>query len=74
MVAAFEIFRRRLCLGGSGLGTAVISRYTLSLLTADQFKRTASTTAACEYLRRRNPDELGGEHVSVGLGRRSNLA
>ncbi|WP_285181470.1 helicase-related protein [Rhodococcus sp. MEB032] len=67
LVAAFEIFRRRLCLGGSGLGTAVISRYTLSLLTADQFKRTASTTAACEYLRRRNPDELGGEHVSVGL-------
>ncbi|RAY10644.1 helicase [Actinomadura craniellae] len=67
LVAAFEIFRRRLVLGEAGLGTAVISRYTLSLLTADQFKRTASTTAACEYLRRRRSGELGDEPISVGL-------
>ncbi|MFJ5989259.1 helicase-related protein [Lentzea sp. NPDC092896] len=67
LVAAFEIFRRRLLLGERGYGTAVLSRYTLSLLTADQFKRTASTTAACEYLRRRCPDELGDEAISVGL-------
>jgi hypothetical protein len=67
LVAAFEIFRRRLVLGGTGQGTAVVSRYMLSLLTADQFKRTASTTAACEYLRRRYADELGDEAISVGL-------
>lgn len=67
LVAAFEIFRRRLLHGDSGRGAAVISRYTLSLLTADQFKRTASTTAACEYLRRREPDRLGTEPISVGL-------
>lgn len=67
LLAAFEIFRRRLVLGDQGGGTAVISRYTLSLLTADQFKRTASTTAACEYLRRRQADALGEEPISVGL-------
>lgn len=66
LVAAFEIFRRRLVLGDAGGGTAVVSRYTLSLLTADQFKRTASTTAACEYLRRQRTD-LGDEPISVGL-------
>lgn len=66
LVAAFEIFRRRLVHGDAGGGTAVVSRYTLSLLTADQFKRTAATTAACEYLRRRRSD-LGLEPITVGL-------
>jgi hypothetical protein len=67
LVAAFEIFRRRLLLGAEGGGTAVISRYTLSLLTAQQFQRTASTIAACEYLRREDEAILGEEPVSVGL-------
>ncbi|MGC4994170.1 helicase-related protein [Nocardia salmonicida] len=67
LVAAFEIFRRRLLEGDKGGGTAVVSRYTLSLLTAQQFQRTASTIAACEHLRRENPDRLGDEQVSVGL-------
>jgi hypothetical protein len=67
LVAAFEIFRRRLIHGTEGFGTAVVSRYTLSLLTADQFKRTASTTSACEYLRRRHAVELGDEPITVGL-------
>ncbi len=66
LVAAFEIFRRRMIFGEAGGGTAVVSRYTLSLLTADQFKRTASTIAACEYVRRRRSD-LGVEPISVGL-------
>lgn len=67
LVAAFEIFRRRLLLGADGGGTAVISRYTLSLLTAQQFQRTASTIAACEFLRRADEENLGGEPISVGL-------
>lgn len=67
LVAAFEIFRRRLIDGDSGTGTAVVSRYTLSLLTAQQFQRTATTIAACEYLRRENANDLGDEAVSVGL-------
>lgn len=67
LVAAFEIFRRRLMLGVAGGGTAVISRYTLSLLTAQQFQRTASTIAACEHLRRADATRLGEEPISVGL-------
>ena len=67
LVAAFEIFRRRLLTGENGAGTAVVSRYTLSLLTAQQFQRTASTIAACEHLRRRAAGKLGDEPISVGL-------
>lgn len=67
LVAAFEIFRRRLKYGAAGGGTTVISRYTLSLLTAQQFQRTASTIAACEVLRRRERGVLGSEPISVGL-------
>lgn len=67
LVAAFEIFRRRLLEGEKGSGTAVLSRYTLSLLTAQQFQRTASTIAACEHLRREAPDRLGQAQITVGL-------
>lgn len=67
LVAAFEIFRRRLLEGTKGAGTAILSRYTLSLLTAQQFQRTASTIAACEHLRREEKAKLGNEPISVGL-------
>lgn len=67
LVAAFEIFRRRLIDGSTGFGTAILSRYTLSLLTAQQFQRTASTIAACEHLRRKRVERLGVEEISVGL-------
>ncbi|MFJ4171664.1 helicase-related protein [Paenarthrobacter sp. NPDC089714] len=67
LVAAFEIFRRRLLDGTKGAGTAVLSRYTLSLLTAQQFQRTASTIVACEHLRRKDEAKLGDEPISVGL-------
>lgn len=67
LVAAFEIFRRRLLFGAQGGGTTVLSRYTLSLLTAQQFQRTASTIAACEHLRRSAPSRLGSEPITVGL-------
>ncbi|NOQ61330.1 helicase-related protein [Mycolicibacterium fortuitum] len=67
LVAAFEIFRRRRLHGSKGTGTAVLSRYTLSLLTAQQFQRTASTITACEHLRRNAVEKLGEEPISVGL-------
>lgn len=50
-LAAIEIFRRRITHGVSGAGTAVITRYTLRLLTAQQFQRAASLVCAMELLR-----------------------
>ncbi|PWJ26063.1 helicase-like protein [Branchiibius hedensis] len=70
-LAAIEIFRRRLLYGVSGGGTAVITRYTLRLLTAQQFQRAASLVCAMELLRR--PGEFGDARVrnmvpfSIGL-------
>lgn len=51
-LAAIEIFRRRLEHGTEGSGTAVITRYTLRLLTAQQFQRAASLVCAMELLRK----------------------
>ncbi|MGP3756148.1 helicase-related protein [Streptomyces sp. IBSNAI001] len=65
LLAAFVlVLRRRDPLGG---GTAVLSRYTLSLLTTQQFQRAATTVCALEKLRREDPSTLGDEPFSIGL-------
>ena len=64
--AAFEVFLRRLRFGAAGAGTAVIKRYTLRLLTSQQFQRAAALICACELLRRSHPP-LGAEAIRVGL-------
>ncbi len=66
LAASFEIFRRRLVDGEFGAGTAVLSRYTMSLLTAQQFQRAAGTILACEIIRRET-DDLGSLPISIGL-------
>jgi hypothetical protein len=63
-VAAFEMFRRRLRYQDHG--TAVVMRYTLRLLTSQQFERCASLISAMEVLRRVTP-ELGEESFRLGL-------
>jgi hypothetical protein len=65
-VAAMEMFLRRLRHGSAGAGTAVIKRYTLRLLTSQQFQRAATLISACEHLRRTAGD-LGDEAFSLGL-------
>jgi len=50
-VAAFEMLRRRIVNGDRGAGTAVIKRYTLRLLTIQQFERAGSLVCALESLR-----------------------
>ncbi|MGW7424889.1 helicase-related protein [Streptomyces sp. NPDC054813] len=71
LTACFEILWRRLTFGAAGGGTAVLSRYTLSLLTTQQFQRTATAVCALEYIRRGHDGalshELGREPFSIGL-------
>ena len=63
-LAAFTLFHRRL-LGDrdgmeAGAGVSVIMRYTLRLLTVQQFQRAAALVCACEVIRRREK-KLGEE-------------
>ncbi|GAU67834.1 hypothetical protein SSP35_05_04010 [Streptomyces sp. NBRC 110611] len=71
LTACFEILWRRLRFGAAGGGTAVLSRYTLSLLTTQQFQRTATAICALEYIRMGHdgplPHGLGQEPISIGL-------
>ncbi|MEV7868521.1 helicase-related protein [Streptomyces sp. NPDC088124] len=71
LTACFEILWRRLRFGALGGGTAVLSRYTLSLLTTQQFQRTATAVCALEYIRRGKDGpllhDLGEEPISIGL-------
>lgn len=66
-LAAVEIFRRRIAHGVAGGGTAVITRYTLRLLTSQQFQRAASLICAMEILRRNDSRAKGMAPFSIGL-------
>lgn len=65
-LAAFAIFHRRL-LDPTDAGCTVLMRYTLRLLTAQQFERAASMLCACELLRAEAPDRLGDTSITLGL-------
>lgn len=64
-VAAFEIIRRRMQ-DERGGGTAVIKRYTLRLLTIQQFERAGGLVCAMETMRTRG-EIPGDERISLGL-------
>ncbi|QRP46172.1 helicase-related protein [Amycolatopsis sp. FDAARGOS 1241] len=66
-LSAVEIFRRRIVHGISGAGTAVITRYTLRLLTSQQFQRAASLICAMELLRNEDPRAKDMAPFSVGM-------
>ncbi len=65
-LTAFTIFWRRIEDASNG-GTTVLMRYTLRLLTTQQFQRAASLICACEIIRRENTQKLGAEQISIGL-------
>lgn len=65
-VMAFVFIYRRLSYSSSGGGTTAIMRYTLRLLTAQQFVRACKVVSALELIRR-TTDTLGEEPFSVGL-------
>jgi hypothetical protein len=50
-----------------GSGVAIIMRYTLRLLTTQQFQRAATLMCACELIRRHDPQTWGNEPFLVGL-------
>jgi len=66
-LSAFTIILNRL--RGEAAGCTVLMRYTLRLLTAQQFQRASALTLAIEALRRdRELDaDLGKEPISIGL-------
>lgn len=66
-LAAVEVFRRRLAHGADGGGTAVITRYTLRLLTSQQFQRAAGLVCAMELMRRDDARVRGMAPFSIGL-------
>ena len=66
-IIAFTVFLRRLRIGEAGGGVIAIMRYTLRLLTLQQFERAAALICAMETIRRTRPRELGEETISIGM-------
>ncbi|MGZ3140533.1 helicase-related protein [Lentzea chajnantorensis] len=64
-LAAFSMFLRRLR-DPDDAGTEVLMRYTLRLLTTQQFLRASSLICAMEEIRERTP-ELGDAEFSIGI-------
>ena len=74
-LTAFAIFYRKLVYPNESGGTAVIMRYTLRLLAAQQFTRAATLICACESIRmdcekkksKYSYYPLGREPITIGL-------
>lgn len=64
-IAAFSIFYRRISHPDTCNGLTVIMRYTLRLLTIQQFERASMLICACELLR--NKYDVPGDEISIGL-------
>ncbi|GAA2762756.1 helicase-related protein [Streptomyces paradoxus] len=64
---ALTSFLRRIRLREDGGGVTVLMRYTLRLLTLQQFERATILLCAMERIRLGNPSELGCEPFSLGM-------
>ncbi len=65
-LSAFTLFFRRIR-NPNHAGTSIIMRYTLRLLTTQQFQRAASLICACGKIRQRERYDLGQKRFSIGL-------
>ncbi|MCA9646680.1 MAG: hypothetical protein KC492_38600, partial [Myxococcales bacterium] len=65
-LTAFSIFFRRLK-NPADNGVDVLMRYTLRLLTAQQFQRASALICAMEHLRNKGVAELGDQAFSIGV-------
>lgn len=71
-IIAFLIGYRRFTKGQEGNGTAILMRYTLRLLTLQQFQRATLLICALEHIRKEgfsipNGNSLGNERITIGL-------
>ena len=71
-LTAMTIFYRRLAYPKESGGTTVIMRYTMRLLTTQQYLRAATLICACEKIRLEEQDKpngffLGDEEITIGL-------
>ncbi|WP_067587230.1 helicase-related protein [Endozoicomonas ascidiicola] len=66
-VMAFLFAYRRITAPASANGTMAIMRYTLRLLTAQQFTRACKVISALELIRRKDTSILGNTPISIGL-------
>lgn len=67
LLTAFTIFARRLQRGEAGHGVAAIMRYTLRLLTIQQFERAAAMICAADTIWRRDEAHKQETRISLGL-------
>lgn len=65
-LSAFSMFYRRL-LDPSDAGVDILMRYTLRLLTAQQFQRAGALVCAMEHLRKQESAALGEVQFSIGI-------
>ena len=66
-VGAFTIIYRRLINETGYEGTSIIMRYTLRLLTAQQFERASRLIVSLEFLRKQFEEELRKEPITIGM-------
>jgi hypothetical protein len=69
-LAAFAMSLRRLKIVPgmrTDSGVTVLMRYTLRLLTIQQFQRAATLVCACEVLRSQDPQQWGHQRFTIGL-------
>ncbi len=64
---AFLIAWRRRRFPDTGAGTTALMRYTLRLLTRQQFERAARMVCALELFRRRDSEKLGATPIDIGI-------
>lgn len=65
-VSAFLIFWRRLQYPDNYGGVNIIIRYTLRLLSAQQFERATKLILACEFIRQYHKD-IGNKRITIGF-------